>query len=159
MVINKILIALALAVVMSGNAYAENKTDKGIHYICNYMAIHVYKDRDSLVEWVDITGTIIEEKFATTVEPFKLILSPELYERIYTPPKKRTGAIFTVNRKTLSIYQSNGFLRGYGLRGSGPTEMGKRPNSCKLDEAEVTKKRLDEIAEKIRIKYENKIKY
>jgi len=156
---NKILIALVLAVVMSGNAYAKSKTDKGIHYICNFMAIHVYKDRDSLVEWIDITGTIIEEEFVTEVKPFKLILSPKFYETFYTPPEKRTGAIFTVNRKTLSIYQSNGFLRGYGLRGSGPTEMGKRPNSCKFDEARVTKKRLDEIAKKIRIEYENSIKY
>ena len=158
---NKILIALVLAVVMSGNAYSESKTDKGLHYTCDYMSVIVFKTEISSAYWVDITGTIIKEVFKTQVTPLSIYLSQEeklidggFINKMYFSIDRKTLKI--VHTSLFKIYSKDYLVR---LQDRSMSEVSRIVNSCKLGEPEDVEKILQKNAEKVRIAYENSIKY
>jgi len=146
---NKILIALVLAVVMSGNAYAD-ETNK-LFYVCNDKA------NKQAETWVinkssnEATRRYIRTTGESYSVGYNLIIKDYLIEI-----RNGVKTYYTLDRKTLEISISD-YLSGmmkypaYKFRAD--------PKFCKVSSKEDTNEFHKKISAARKLKYEESIKY
>jgi len=156
---NKILIALVLAVVMSGNIYAELDRDDVLFLSCNdeisnKMEIFIImKDRNkAVVEYVSLTGEIKANQYDLTILDYfiKLSLGNGMNRREHYRIDRRTLKIkMNNNLKTEIKYKKTEFLN-YKV-----TNLSLCKVSSKKDKNEL----LERISSAKKIQYDKEIKF
>jgi hypothetical protein len=142
---NKILIALVLGFVMSGNVYAQSVKDNDLFYRCKDGTFHIRKDAVSIVSVIRENGDIYTQKFLSIVNLYTIDLSWD------------TVTYYTINRKNLSI--SNNIVNKYNKYIYKEPEFNVNAPTCIVSDLETNKRVLLAGSKKVKERYENSLKF
>jgi len=142
---NKILIALVLAVVMSGNAYAQSVKDNDLFYRCKDGTFHIRKNAVSKVSIIRENGEIYTQNFLSNVSLYTIDLSWNMV------------TYYTINRKNLSI--TNNIVNDYNKYINKAHEFNVNAPTCIVSDLETNRRVLLAGSKKVKEKYENSLKF
>lgn len=142
---NKILIALTLAVVVSGNIYAQSVKDNDLFYRCKDGTFHIRKDAVSIVSVIRENGDIYTQRFASIVNLYSIDL---VWNQV---------TYYTINRKNLSII--NNIVPNYNGHFHKTPEFNVNAPTCIVSDLETNKRVISAGSKKVKEKYENSLKF
>jgi len=150
---NKILIALVLAVVMSGNAYAKDK----LYFICNdeesnkIETWEIYRGKESAYRYfIYATGEIAETEYKLKMHDYYIIFT-KLEYRNHKSTEKEYFNYYELNRQTLE-------LKVFGA-GYINNDFRVDPKFCKISKKVETREFRKKISTTRKLKYEKTIKF
>ncbi|MDA9905128.1 hypothetical protein N9D00_06480 [Hyphomicrobiales bacterium] len=149
---NKILIALVLAVVMSGNAYASDK----LYYICNDEESNEIKTwvidksiKSAYIENVSRSGNILKTKYALRLYEYVIHIGNLFPGR---SEKNRFEVYYKLDRQTLKLSFQDG---NYNI----PIIHQRLTKFCKISEELETSEIIKKTSTARKLKYEKSLKF